>query len=115
MHLVDDRIAQCIFISARPDLPARQWLASLFDKAQLELADRAALLAGRPIAAGADTGPTVCSCFGVGRNTICKAIREQNLTTPAQITACVKAGGNCGSCVPELKKLLSEVRVEETA
>ena len=115
VHLVDDRIAQCIFISARPDLPARQWLASLFDKAQLETADRAALLAGRPIAAGADTGPTVCSCFGVGRNTICKAIREQNLTTPAQITACVKAGGNCGSCVPELKKLLSEVRVEETA
>jgi assimilatory nitrate reductase catalytic subunit len=115
VHLVDDRIAQCIFISARPDLPARQWLASLFDKEKLELADRAALLAGRPIAAGADTGPTVCSCFGVGRNTICKAIREQNLTTPAQITACVKAGGNCGSCVPELKKLLSEVRVEETA
>jgi assimilatory nitrate reductase catalytic subunit len=115
VHLVDDRIAQCIFISARPDLPARHWRASLFDKERLELADRAALLAGRPIAAGADTGPTVCSCFGVGRNTICKAIREQNLTTPAQITACVKAGGNCGSCVPELKKLLSEVRVEETA
>ena len=27
-------------------------------------------------AAGADTGPTVCSCFGVGRNTICNAIRD---------------------------------------
>ncbi len=115
VHLVDDRIAQCIFISARPDLPARQWLASLFGKAQLETADRAALLAGRPIAAGADTGPTVCSCFGVGRNTICKAIREQNLTTPAQITACVKAGGNCGSCVPELKKILVETRAEINA
>jgi assimilatory nitrate reductase catalytic subunit len=115
VHLVDDRIVQCIFVSSRPDLPARQWLASLFDKEQLALADRAALLAGRPIAAGADTGPTVCSCFGVGRNTICQAIREQNLSTPAQITACVKAGGNCGSCVPELKKLLSEVRVEEAA
>ncbi|WP_342117976.1 molybdopterin-dependent oxidoreductase [Pseudoduganella sp. OTU4001] len=115
VHLVDDRIAQCIFISSRPDLPARQWLASLFAKEKLELTDRAALLAGRPIAAGADTGPTVCSCFGVGRNTICNAIREMNLTTPAQITACVKAGGNCGSCVPELKKLLSEVRAEEAA
>ncbi|MYN00698.1 molybdopterin-dependent oxidoreductase [Pseudoduganella sp. DS3] len=115
VHLVDDRIAQCIFISARPDLPARQWLASLFEKEQLELADRAALLAGRPIQAGADAGATVCSCFGVGRNTICNAIREKNLTTPAQITACVKAGGNCGSCVPELKKLLVETRVKETA
>ena len=114
-HLVDDRIVQCIFISTRPDLPARQWLASLFDKDALEVADRAALLAGRPIAAGADAGPTVCSCFGVGRNTICKAIREQKLSTPAQLTACVKAGGNCGSCVPELKKLLSEVNAEEAA
>ncbi|XLZ69319.1 molybdopterin-dependent oxidoreductase [Massilia sp. SR12] len=115
VHLVDDCIAQCIFISARPDLPARQWLASLFEKEKLELADRAALLAGRPIEAGVDAGPTVCSCFGVGRNTICNAIREKNLTTTAQITACVKAGGNCGSCVPELKKLLVETRVEETA
>jgi assimilatory nitrate reductase catalytic subunit len=115
VHLVDDRIVQCIFVSTRPDLPARQWLASLFDQPRLALADRAALLAGRPIAAGADTGPTVCSCFGVGRNTICQAIRAHNLTTPAQVTACVKAGGNCGSCVPELKKLLSEIRVEETA
>ncbi|WP_028102104.1 nitrate reductase [Pseudoduganella violaceinigra] len=114
VHVIDDRIAQCIFISARPDLPARQWLASLFDKPQLDIADRAALLAGRPLAAGADAGPTVCSCFGVGRNTICKAIREQNLTTPAQVTACVNAGGNCGSCVPELKKLLNEMLLVES-
>jgi assimilatory nitrate reductase catalytic subunit len=27
----------------------------------------------------------------------------------------VKAGGNCGSCVPELKKLLVEIRVAEAA
>ena len=64
---------------------------------------------------GADAGATICSCFGVGRNTICAAIRRQDIKTVAEITACVKAGGNCGSCVPELKKLLSEIRVEETA
>ena len=115
VHLVDERIEQCIFISARPDLPARQWLASLFEQAALAPAERAALLAGRPIAAGEDAGPTVCSCFGVGRNTICRAIREQDLKTAAQVTACVKAGGNCGSCVPELKKLLSEAGAEENA
>jgi len=55
----------------------------------------------------------VCSCFGVGRNTICDAVRQHNLKTPAEITACVKAGGNCGSCVPELRKLLAEVRIGE--
>jgi assimilatory nitrate reductase catalytic subunit len=30
----------------------------------------------------------------------------------AQVTACVKAGGNCGSCVPEIKKLLVETLAE---
>ncbi|MFP3601988.1 molybdopterin-dependent oxidoreductase [Paraburkholderia sp. SIMBA_053] len=111
VHVVDDRIENCVFLSARPDLPAREWLASLFAKDKLVEADRIAVLAGQPIGKGADTGPTVCSCFGVGRNTICTAIREQGLKTAAQITACLKAGGNCGSCVPELKKLLVDTEL----
>jgi assimilatory nitrate reductase catalytic subunit len=108
VHLVDDRIEQCVFISPRPDLPSRAWLASLFGKERLGLADRVGLLSGQPIEKGVDAGPTVCSCFGVGRNTICGAIRDKGLTSVAEVTACVKAGGNCGSCVPELKQLLAE-------
>jgi assimilatory nitrate reductase catalytic subunit len=111
-HVVDGQIESCVFISARPDLPARAWLASLFAKDELDDEDRVGVLLGQPLAAGADTGPTVCSCFGVGRNTICDAIRQQGLTSAAQITACLKAGGNCGSCVPELKKLLAEAESE---
>ncbi len=111
VHVVDERIAQCIFLSPRQDMPSRAWLASLFAKEQLSDIDRAGLLAGVPAEKGADTGPTVCSCFGVGRNTICDAIRIQALETVPQVTACLKAGGNCGSCVPEIKKLLVETRV----
>ncbi|WP_198399016.1 nitrate reductase [Caballeronia hypogeia] len=110
-HVVDDRIESCVFISERPDLPARAWLASLFEKARLEDEDRASLLLGQPAIRGEDTGPTVCSCFGVGRNTICNAIRDKGLKTAAEVTACVKAGGNCGSCVPELKKLIVETEM----
>jgi len=113
VHLVDDRIEQCIFISPRLDLPARGWLSGLFALDRLEASDRAAVLAGRAIAQGADTGPTVCSCFGVGRNTICQAIKDHGLKTAAEVTACVKAGGNCGSCVPEIKQLLLLTRVAE--
>ena len=109
VHVVDDRIDMCLFLSSRPDLPSRAWLASLFAKPQLDEADRVGLLLGQPIEKGADAGPTVCSCFGVGRNTICDAIRSQALTQVQQVTACLKAGGNCGSCVPEIKKLLGEV------
>jgi assimilatory nitrate reductase catalytic subunit len=93
-------------------LPSRTWLAGLFGKDRLDDEDRAGLLVGQPIGKGVDTGPTVCSCFGVGRNTICTAIREQGLKTAAEITACLKAGGNCGSCVPELKKLLVDTELE---
>ena len=113
VHLVEDRIDSVIFISPRPDLPSRTWLASLFVKPQLAEADRLGLLVGQPLERGADVGATVCSCFGVGRNTICTAIREQGLTTTAQVTACLKAGRNCGSCVPEIKRLLTQMRVGE--
>jgi assimilatory nitrate reductase catalytic subunit len=113
VHLVDDRIEQCVFISPRPDLPSRAWLASLFGKEEVSQLDRAGLLSGQALEKGVDAGPTVCSCFGVGRNTICDAIRNNGLTTPASVTACVKAGGNCGSCVPEIKQLIAETLAAE--
>jgi assimilatory nitrate reductase catalytic subunit len=112
VHVVDDRIEQCIFMSPRQDMPSRAWLASLFVKEALSEIDRVGLLVGMPVEKGADTGPTVCSCFGVGRNTICNAIREKDLKTVPEVTACLKAGGNCGSCVPEIKKILVQTRVE---
>ena len=115
VHMVGERIEQCIFLSPRPDLPARAWLASLFASEALSAADRAGMLAGQAVGMRADTGPTVCSCFGVGRTTICDAIRDQGLKTVPQVTACVKAGGNCGSCVPEIKVILLEMRVREAA
>ena len=90
-------------------LPSRAWLAGLFAHPQLDAADRAGVLLGQPIGKGMDAGPTVCSCFGVGRNTICDAIRKDRLTTAAQVTACVRAGGNCGSCVPEIRQLIAVV------
>ncbi len=115
VHLVDERIEQCVFVSPRPDLPARAWLAGLFGMAQLAPAARVGLLLGRPIEKGADGGATVCSCFGVGMTTICEAIRSQGMQSVAEVTACLKAGGNCGSCVPEIKKLLLETGAAQAA
>jgi assimilatory nitrate reductase catalytic subunit len=114
-YVIDDKIAACIFISPRPDLPSRSWLASLFAKERLDDVDRIGLLTGQSANTAADTGPTVCSCFGVGRKTICAAIGLHKLTTHQQIGQHLKAGTNCGSCIPELKGLLSEQRYEEGA
>jgi assimilatory nitrate reductase catalytic subunit len=57
----------------------------------------------------AQAGKMVCSCFAVSEDKILAAIQGEGLTTPAQIGARLKAGTNCGSCIPELKKLLHSV------
>ncbi|MEL0028733.1 MAG: molybdopterin-dependent oxidoreductase, partial [Perlucidibaca sp.] len=104
----DGRLQACVYVAPRELLPARGWIADLFAKARLGDRDRLSLLAAAPIGAGRDAGPLVCSCFKVGRNTIMSAIREQGLKTPREVTACVKAGGNCGSCVPEIRGLIAQ-------
>ncbi|MBA4284584.1 MAG: nitrate reductase [Xanthomonadaceae bacterium] len=113
VHLVDGRIHACLFISPRPDLPSRAWLSSLFGKPQLDPGDRIGLLIGEPLAQGEDAGATVCSCFGIGRKTIEAAIRG-GCATPAELGAQLKCGTNCGSCVPELKGLIAELRARQT-
>ena len=107
-HIVNERIEACVFISPRPDLPPRAWVSSLFGKQVLDDRDRAALLVGQPADARADVGSLVCACFGVGRNTICAAIQQFGLTSPQQIGERLRAGSNCGSCLPELKAILQE-------
>lgn len=106
--LVDDRVDACIFVSPRSDLPSRTWLASLFGKERINDPDRAGLLVGQPADPRADTGPVVCSCFGVGRKTICDAISKHDLSTTQQIGQQLRAGTNCGSCVPEIRMLLTD-------
>jgi assimilatory nitrate reductase catalytic subunit len=114
-HLVDGRIEACLFVSQRQDLPARAWLAQMFGKDALSPQDRIGLLSGRAREQGLDPGPTVCSCFGVGRNTIRIAIEQHGLKDAAAVTACVKAGGNCGSCVPEIRALLADSAFSNSA
>jgi assimilatory nitrate reductase catalytic subunit len=106
-HIVDDRLVSCAYVSRRPDLPDRNWLGGLFKQRKLDESARAALLAGRLPGARPDLGPLVCSCFAVGRNTIRRAIEEHKLTDVGQVGACLRAGTNCGSCLPEIKALLA--------
>ncbi|MGC5780705.1 molybdopterin-dependent oxidoreductase [Methylobacterium sp. NFXW15] len=86
---------------ARPDWEAAK---ALFATGEPEAAERRALLSGR--AATEAAGPVVCACHGVGLDVIAAAIREGAGTVEAVGAAC-KAGTNCGSCIPEIRKLLS--------
>jgi assimilatory nitrate reductase catalytic subunit len=101
------RLMSCLFISPTHELPPRNWLVGLFTEAELPVTSRMSLLAGRPASAEDDQGRIVCACFSVGLNTLTRAIRQQGYTTPEQIGAALRAGTNCGSCIPELQTLLA--------
>jgi assimilatory nitrate reductase catalytic subunit len=68
---------------------------------------RRMLLSGRSANGLANAGPIVCACFGVGRTTICDAIAS-GAGSAAEIGVQLKAGTNCGSCIPELKRLVAQ-------
>ena len=104
--LRDDRLEACLFVGPQPQLLSRSWLASLFDKPRLSARERACLLAGRPEDPCLDSGVTVCACFGVGRNAIEAAIAG-GCDDPSSIGHRLRAGTNCGSCVPELRRLIA--------
>ncbi|PYG33324.1 nitrate reductase [Pelagimonas varians] len=72
-------------------------------------------LTGRAPADMPDPGPTLCSCFNVGVNTILTAIETQGLLTVDAIGAALQAGTNCGSCKPELAALLAQTQRLEAA
>jgi len=80
-------------------------LKSLFAADALSADQRRMLLSGKSADGLASAGPIVCACFGVGRTTICDTIAAGARTT-AEIGAKLKAGTNCGSCIPELKRLV---------
>lgn len=108
--LIDGQIeAVCFFEQEASSLPPRHWLESLFHKSALCDAERMALLVGRPSKAVPDGGRIVCACHGVGENLLRDAIARGASSVEA-LGIELKAGSNCGSCIPELKQLLAHVR-----
>jgi assimilatory nitrate reductase catalytic subunit len=106
--LVDGRLDACLFTGPTPELPSRHWLAGLFAGQTLTPPERASLLAGRAPSGTVDCSPTVCVCFGVSRDAILNAAASGARTCEAIGTA-LKAGTNCGSCLPEMRSLLAGV------
>ncbi|MEA2993779.1 MAG: assimilatory nitrate reductase catalytic subunit, partial [Alphaproteobacteria bacterium] len=81
-----------------------QWNVALFSAA--DVAD------GEPLQARAlkeyedyagETEPVICACFQVGVETVRKAVVSGVVRTVEEIGYTLRAGTNCGSCLPELK------------
>jgi assimilatory nitrate reductase catalytic subunit len=105
-----ERIDTCLFVGPARD--AGDWgvVKGLFAADSLGDDQRRMLLSGKSTDGLSSTGPIVCACFGIGRAAICGAIAA-GAGTAAEIGVRLKAGTNCGSCIPELKRLIAQADV----
>ncbi|HKD28362.1 MAG TPA: nitrate reductase [Xanthobacteraceae bacterium] len=104
----DGALEACLFLARQPaSLPDRAAAVMMFGEAPPDH-NRARVLAGVSLAGIASPGPTVCACFAVGRTTIVEAVRCGQLASVAAIGEALRAGTNCGSCLPELAAILRE-------
>ena len=101
------RIETCLFVGPAHDAGDWDVVKTLFAQDALGNEARATLLSGQSSDGLASAGPIVCACFGVGRSTICDAVAA-GADTAGKIGARLKAGTNCGSCIPELKRLIAQ-------
>lgn len=105
----DGVLIGALFVSPTPVAVSRDYLA------QLPGTQGTDALLGRPPADVPAPGPILCSCFGVGVNTIVTAIETQGLMSVDSIGEALSAGTNCGSCRPEIAQLLQRFKVPEAA
>jgi assimilatory nitrate reductase catalytic subunit len=101
---VDGELAGTLCIAPLDSPPAEDTLAW----SAADLADGAAMIA--PASVMAETEPVVCACFQVELAALRKAVMA-GARTVADIGAALRAGSNCGSCVPELKRIIARERI----
>ncbi|PWE32957.1 nitrate reductase [Maritimibacter sp. 55A14] len=102
-------LAGALYVSSQPVAVKRDYLATLPGT------EAAGAFTGRPPADMPNPGPVLCSCFGIGINTIVQAVEDQGLMSVDAIGAALGAGTNCGSCRPEIAELLQGIRTREAA
>lgn len=55
-----------------------------------------------------EEGALICKCFAVDEGKILKAVRENGLTTLAEIINYTKAGGGCTACHEKIEQVLNQ-------
>lgn len=102
------KLVAALYTSPDPVLVSRQWAVDLLSETDLTAS---MVLAGRPGADRPDGGAIVCSCMGVGINTITEAVTRHGCTTVEAVGALTRAGTNCGSCRAEIRGIVDANRL----
>ncbi|HLL28633.1 MAG TPA: molybdopterin-dependent oxidoreductase [Xanthobacteraceae bacterium] len=110
---VDGRLDGALFLGPAEAAPSWETVRALFESEKIEDHQRRLLLSGKPAAGLAAAGPVICACFGVGLAAIKHAITSGASCTE-DIGKALRAGTNCGSCLPELKRIIAHERSAQT-
>jgi assimilatory nitrate reductase catalytic subunit len=105
---VGGALVGCLFIGPAEAAPQWDAIKPLFEADTLANDARRVILSGRSADGLASAGPTVCACFGVGLAAIRAALQSGAATSVETIGAALRAGTNCGSCLPELKRIVAD-------
>jgi assimilatory nitrate reductase catalytic subunit len=104
------RLDACLFVGRADAAPSWDAVRARLGTGRIARNERRLLLSGRSAEGLAQAGPLVCTCFGIGLEAIRNALATRAAADVEDIGRALKAGTNCGSCLPELKRIVSEER-----
>src|SRR5690606_1181758 len=104
LRTADGRI---VAVRLAGEVAARDWLKGLWEQGVLDAELRRWLLAplATPPGGGIRAGKTLCNCMNVSQDAVCAGI-ARGLDLDG-LKRELKCGTSCGSCVPEIKRLLA--------
>jgi len=106
-------------LSIAGDVSAYGWLRDMLESgAPISALGRLLLLPSRsPPSAHKPRGRTICNCIGVGEQAISdwlKTYRGRAVDALPGLQTALRCGTQCGSCVPELRRLIRDRTAEAT-
>jgi assimilatory nitrate reductase catalytic subunit len=105
------RLIFAFFASAQPVEISRAWLHQQLGHEVQSVQ----VLSGRPAGGMFDHGPIICSCNAVGRNLVKRAAYDMRGATLNAICEKTNAGMGCGSCRPEVQRIITEISTTRIA
>ena len=105
-NICGERVEAVVYLEPSPSVYPSAWLCSMLLRSNLSAPERRALLAGEMPDGSVDTTPVICVCNQVSSGRIANAIAQGCRTSETVGKSC-QAGTNCGSCIPEINRMLS--------
>jgi assimilatory nitrate reductase catalytic subunit len=81
---------------------------AMLEQFSREKPDRLAILSGGS-SSRSPGSPLICACFGICEDQIASLV-SRGLSTTTEIGGACKAGTNCGSCLPEIRRIADRTR-----